>query len=163
MPKQKKYRPKDPAEVRRNMSAIRASENRTEVALRHAIHALGLRYRKYSSELPGKPDIVFVSARVAVFVDGDYWHARDLVEGNGEALFRRLRRLSPEARRYWLKKFRRRVARDREVSDELRYAGWLVVRMWESNVRQDVQRAARRVAARVNRRVANKTSAKQFL
>jgi len=142
------------------MSAIRASENRTEVALRHAIHALGLRYRKYSNELPGKPDIVFVSARVAVFVDGDYWHARDLVEDNGEALLRRLRRLSPEARRYWLGKFRRRVARDREVSDELKNAGWLVVRLWESDVRKNVQRAASRVAAKVNRRIACETSGK---
>ena len=64
----KRYRPKPRDEVARNMAAIRSHENRTEAALRRAVHALGLRYRKYAHHLPGKPDILFPSARLAVSV-----------------------------------------------------------------------------------------------
>src|SRR6476661_10901923 len=104
------------------------------MALRHAVHALGLRYRKYASHLPGKPDFVFPLARVAVFVDGDYWHARELAEGKISTLQRRLSRLPTASRRYWWKKFRQRVVRDREVTAQLEAAGWFVIRMWESDV-----------------------------
>ena len=141
------------------MSAIRSAENRTEVALRRALHALGFRYRTYASQLPGRPDLVFRRSRVVVFVDGDYWHARELVEGNGAALRRRLRRLSKQSREYWLKKFRYRVARDREVAELLRCDGWMVIRLWESDVRRDVGFAARRIAATINRRTKRQANA----
>jgi DNA mismatch endonuclease (patch repair protein) len=134
------------------MSAIRSKENRTESALRRVLHGLGLRYRKYGKQLAGRPDIVFSASRVAVFIDGDYWHARELVEGNGAELRRRLRRLSPEARSYWATKFKRRVARDREITELLKSDGWIVVRLWESDVRGDLEKAARRIAAQVRRR-----------
>jgi DNA mismatch endonuclease (patch repair protein) len=156
MPRKIAHRRKDAAEVRRNMSAIRSSENRTEMALRHAVHALGLRYRKYASHLPGKPDFVFPLARVAVFVDGDYWHARELAEGKISTLQRRLSRLPTASRRYWWKKFRQRVVRDREVTAQLEAAGWFVIRMWESDVRLNVGRAASRIAVVVRRRAHRK-------
>lgn len=149
-PAKKAYRPKPRDEVARNMSAIRSGENRTEVALRRALYALGLRYRKYANRLPGRPDLVFRRSRVVVFVDGDYWHARELVEGTGTALRRRLRRLPEESRKYWLKKFRYRVGRDREVTELLRRDGWTVIRLWESDVRRDVDSAARRIATKIN-------------
>jgi len=149
----KKYKPKPPAEIRRNMAAIRSGENATERALRRAIHALGLRYRKYSKYLAGRPDITFSGSRVVVFVDGDYWHARELVEGRGAELRRRLRRLASPSRQYWSDKFRRRVARDREITTLLESQGWRVLRLWESDVRSDVPRAAQRIAACVRRRV----------
>jgi DNA mismatch endonuclease (patch repair protein) len=133
------------------MSAIRSGENRSEAALRRALHALGFRYRKYSKELPGKPDIVFPKYRLAVFVDGDYWHARELVEGSGAALRRRLRRLPEESRKYWLAKFRNRVARDRIVTNLLREQGWTVIRLWESEVRRDLPGAVRKVRTALRR------------
>lgn len=82
----KPYRPKSRADVARNMSAIRSEQNRTEVRLRKAIFARGLRYRLYRRDLPGKPDFVFVRESVAVFVDGDYWHCRLLIEEGRSAV-----------------------------------------------------------------------------
>src|SRR6476661_7815375 len=99
--RRKFYRPKNAEEIHRNMQAIRSSENRTELALSRAIHAMGLRYRKYGKNLPGRPDIVFPASRVVVFVDGDFWHARELVEGDSAHLMSRLRRLAAPARKYW--------------------------------------------------------------
>ena len=146
----KPYRPKDPAEVHRNMSAIRATENRTERALRSALHRLGLRFRKYKASLPGRPDIVFPSQKVAVFVDGDYWHARVLQEQGPRAFRATLRKKA--TRPYWLAKLRRNVERDRAATDALRKAGWLVVRLWESDAKRNVLKAAARIARAVRRR-----------
>src|SRR5437762_680 len=105
------------------MSAIRSRDNRTELALRRLLHSLGLRYRLHVTEVVGRPDIVFVRERVAVFVDGDYWHARLLREHGPKALRERF----SEARKdYWIPKFTRRVVRDDEVTATLTYQGWHV-------------------------------------
>jgi len=78
--------------------------------------------------LPGKPDIVFRRARVAVFVDGDFWHGRDWK--------RRKRRLELGANSaYWVKKISSNRARDRRHSGALRRLGWRVVRFWESEMK----------------------------
>jgi DNA mismatch endonuclease (patch repair protein) len=143
------YKPKPREEIGRNMSAIHSSENKTESALRKALHAVGLRYRKYCNDLPGRPDIVFGRARVAVFVDGDFWHGRLLVEEGLAALKRRLR---TPTRAYWITKFQRRVDRDVEVTRLLRSEGWLVLRFWESDIKGDVGRACQEIAAAVRRR-----------
>jgi DNA mismatch endonuclease (patch repair protein) len=103
----------------------------------------------YVQGLHGKPDIVFPGSRVVVFVDGDYWHCRVLVEEGIDALRARLRTPS---RDYWLTKFQRRVVRDREVTERLCEEGWLVVRLWESDVKRDLDKTARKIAAVVRRR-----------
>jgi DNA mismatch endonuclease (patch repair protein) len=131
------------------MSAIRATENATEKALRSALHRAGLRFRKYVKGLPGKPDIVFPTARVAVFVDGDYWHARVLRESGPGALEATLR---TDSRDYWREKFHRRVLRDDQVTEELVGAGWKVLRFWESEVKADLERIVATVKGEVRMR-----------
>lgn len=150
MTKRGQRKPRD--EIARNMSAIRSVGNRTEVALGKALWSLGLRYRKHRRDLPGRPDFVFPGARVTVFIDGDYWHARLLVELGEQAFRRQINRMPPERRAYWRDKFRRRIARDHAVDKELQQRGWLVIRLWESEVRSNVQRNAQRIAALVQRR-----------
>ena len=121
------------------MSAIRSTGGKTEVALRSLLHRRGLRFRKNYAKLPGKPDIVFTRARVAVFIDGDYWHGRVLRERGAEALEQRMKTSN---RAYWIAKFTKRVERDDYVTATLEDDGWTVVRLWESDVRKDVNRAA---------------------
>lgn len=143
------YRPKSREEISRNMSAIRSTENKVESALRSRLHRMGLRYRKYAKELPGRPDFIFAKERVAVFVDGDYWHGRILVEQGMAALEARLRTPNKD---YWLKKISRRVERDRSVTCALEDEGWLVLRAWESDVKKDIEAAALQIADRVRGR-----------
>ncbi len=130
------------------MAAIRSIDNRTECAIRKRLHSMGLRYRKYDKQLPGSPDLVFKSARVAVFIDGDYWHARVLIE-EGDAGLRRSvgERLTAN---YWIDKFRRRVKRDHEVTQSLSGSGWTVLRFWESDARRDVDSCAQAIAKAVS-------------
>lgn len=134
------------------MAAIRSTGNKTESALRAALHRLGLRYRKNRHDLPGRPDIVFSTQKVAVFVDGDYWHGRLLLEGGPDALESKVRRLSEPSQTYWRDKFTWRVQRDREITAALRREGWLVLRYWESDLKKDVNHSANLIAAAVRRR-----------
>ena len=142
------YTPKSPDEIRRNMSAIRSTGGKTEVALRSMLHRRGLRFRKNCAKLPGKPDIVFSRARIVVFIDGDYWHARVLRERGPEALEQRMKTRN---RDYWLTKFAKRVERDDYVTATLEEQGWAVIRLWESDVRSNLDAAASLIERSVQR------------
>lgn len=115
----------------RNMRANRRANTKPEVLLRSALHRMGYRYRKdLLLRLDGgvrvKPDIVFTARKVAVFVDGCFWH------------------VCPEHGRepttnewYWTPKLRRNRERDRTVNAALHDAGWRVVRIWEHETLED--------------------------
>ena len=122
-------------EVRsRTMARVRAADTGPEVALRKALYALGARgWRCHRSALPGKPDVAFGRARVAVFVDGAFWHGHPSKYWPG--------RCSP----YWDKKIARNRERDREVDSRLRTLGWRVIRLWDFEIEPDPESAARRV------------------
>lgn len=118
----------------------RKRDTRCELALRAALRVLGVRVRGSARALPGKPDLVFVRRRVAVFCDGDFWHGRDLAA--------RLAKLeSGHNAPYWTAKIRRNVERDAQVNTALAALGWTVVRVWETDVLRDPVAAAKQVAA----------------
>lgn len=123
------------------MAAVRNKDSKAELALRRALHARGVRYRLHAKDVPGRPDIVFRSRRIAVFVDGDYWH------GNAWRLrgLPSLEEMFPTNRDFWVAKIERNMARDREVNQELAARGWTVVRIWESDVLANPDEAAGRV------------------
>ena len=107
-----------------NMRANRRTDTKPEMALRRALHRQGLRYRKdYRLDLEGarvRPDIAFTARRVAVFVDGCFWHA---CPEHGT---------KPASNTwYWGPKLARNVERDRAADAALTAAGWRVVRVWE--------------------------------
>lgn len=112
------------------MSRIRSKDTKAEIMLRKALWKKGLRYRKNYAALPGKPDIALTRRKIAIFVDGDFWHARGHQDSPGEQI--------DTNKDYWRKKLARNVERDREVNDELTAAGWLVLRFWESDIRKDL-------------------------
>ena len=106
------------------MRAIRRTDTKPEVHLRSALHRSGLRFRKdYRLDLHGvtvRPDVVFTRARVAVFVDGCFWHC---CPEHGK---------QPRKNTdYWAPKLARNVDRDRDQNDSLIAAGWTVIRVWE--------------------------------
>ncbi len=100
-----------------------------EIKLRSTLHRAGYRFRKNVRGLVGKPDIVFTQARVVVFIDGDFWHARILKEGGLKALQKSLK---TENRAFWVNKLRGNYERDLAVTEKLEQLGWLVVRVWEN-------------------------------
>ncbi len=146
--RRKAYKPRDQKLTSAIMSAVRSKDNKAEVILRRELWKCGYRYRLYDSNLPGKPDLVFKSLRLVVFVDGDFWHGRSLIEG-GLRSFRRLIR-TPRWE-WWLTKISRNVERDRRASRELKALGWNVIRFWESSVLADSTKAAGRVIRALDR------------
>ncbi len=90
----------------------------------------------------GRPDIVFPGHRAAVFVDGDFWHGREWPK------LRRELSMGSNAD-YWVAKIARNRARDREVTASLESDGWAVVRVWESEIKADAEKAASRVKERI--------------
>jgi len=117
------------------MAAVRHRNSHAELLLRSELWRRGLRYRLHHSLLAGRPDLVFGRARVVVFVDGDFWHGRGLIQ-DGDVAF--LATLRTKRREWWLKKLRRNIERDAEVTRRLREQGWRVLRYWESDVKRDV-------------------------
>ncbi|GAB2775773.1 very short patch repair endonuclease [Streptomyces daliensis] len=126
---------------RRNMQAIRSRDTKPERLLRSLLHAQGLRYRVSARPLPDlrrTADLVFRPAKVAVFIDGCYWHGCPT------------HYVAPKTNSgYWSDKVTRNVARDRDTDQQLKEAGWLVLRFWEHEP-SDV--CADKVAAEVRRR-----------
>lgn len=146
------HRPRDPAATSYLMSRVRSTNSSVEVALRSHLHRAGLRFRKNVRSLLGSPDIAFPSERVAIFVDGDYWHARVLQEHGLGALQESLK---TNNRAFWIAKLRRNVARDAEVTAGLQALGWQVLRVWETDVKRDIGAVTRRVADAVTRKRQN--------
>lgn len=122
------------------MSRIRGKNTKPEIALRSALWRKGYRYRLHA-RLPGRPDLVFPGSRVAVFVDGCFWHKcpRCYTEPASN-------------KAYWLPKIERNVQRDREADRALRQARYRVIRIWEHVVDRDPARAVSKIEKALSRR-----------
>lgn len=124
------------------MSSIKSKDTAPELLLIKSLCKMKLRYRKNYKELPGKPDIVFLKAKIAIFCDGDFWH------GHNWAL-RGLTSLDEELKQYsefWQAKIKYNIARDIKNNELLKNEGWLVIRFWESEIKKDAAKCALRVA-----------------
>jgi DNA mismatch endonuclease, patch repair protein len=108
------------------MRRVRTTGTGPELILRRALWRCGLRYR-LSSVLPGKPDLAFPRERVAVFIDGCYWH------GCPEHF-----KVPGTNTRFWQEKVDRNRMRDREVEDMLAAEGWTTFRTWEHDILRNI-------------------------
>jgi DNA mismatch endonuclease (patch repair protein) len=95
----------------------------------------GLRFRKNVRTLPGKPDIIFVDAKVAVFIDGDFWHGY------------RFPTWEKTLTKFWRNKIRKNRERDRRNFAELRRKGWRVIRLWQHNIKSDPASCIRKIVS----------------
>ena len=130
---------------RKTMSRIRSRDTQPELMLRKALWRCGLRYRTNCRKLPGTPDIVLARHHAAVFVDGDFWHARGHQDNPGEQI---------EANKeYWHKKLCRNVERDREADRKLAEAGWTVLRIWEGDIKKNLQECVAAVCRQCGKQV----------
>jgi len=138
---------RDPAITSKIMASVRNRDTGPELALRRELHRRGLRYR-LRTNLPGRPDLVFPGARVAVFVDGDYWHGNTWRLRGAESFDSYF-----DARAngdFWRDKITRNIDRDRDVNLSLAVSGWLVIRIWESDLHRDLSSCADRVQGSVH-------------
>lgn len=132
------------------MRAVRTRDTAPEQALRAALDRLGVRYRSQYQTTLGTADMAFPSRRVAVFVDGAFWHGgswRERGFGSLEEQFAGWRNGE-----WWLAKIRSNMARDRRQTRMLRRSGWSVLRFLDSSVQKHPDKCARRISSALRRR-----------
>lgn len=124
-----------PEDRRKTMRAVKGQDTGLERRLYAMLAGMGLRgWRKHGADVLGKPDVVFPQAKVAVFVDGCFWHACPICA----------RKLPDTNRSYWERKIARNADRDRRNTEALQADGWTVVRIWEHELRKGAQYAEAR-------------------
>jgi len=123
------------------MKAVRVSGSKIEQALGKALWKANFRYRKQYSKLPGKPDFVLPRYRIAVFCDSHFWH------GYNWELKKHDHKTNVQ---FWNNKIERNIERDKEVNATLTALGWCVIRFWEHEIRQDIEKCIERVRQAAN-------------
>ena len=134
---------RDPTLVSRIMSSVRSKNTEPELVLKRYLRRLGKRFQCQPVGMPGRPDFAFPIHRVAVFVDGDFWHGR-------QWRLRGFRTLSVQFsslrnRKYWVRKITSNMKRDARSTRQLRRLGWKVVRVWEHDLKSNPRRCVRRI------------------
>lgn len=128
-----------PTQRSRCMGRVRNRDTSLEQMVRSALHLRGLRFRKHVPGLPGRPDVVFSRARVAVFVDGDFWHGYRFPDWRDTMS------------EFWRKKIDGNRRRDAANFRRLRRIGWAVVRLWGHEVLNNTDSCIARVVEAVRR------------
>ena len=136
------------------MKRVKSSNTRPEIEMRKLLWSNGIRYRKNDNTLPGRPDIAIRRQKIAVFVDGEFWHGfqwhtkKNKIEANRE---------------YWIPKIERTIERDRKNNELLEKLGWTVVRYWESEVRKNKQGCLENIMMLVRRVETNRQQTAAFV
>jgi DNA mismatch endonuclease (patch repair protein) len=115
------------------MSRIHGTDTGPELILARFLKRHGVYFARYAKDLPGKPDIVFRRCRLAVFVDGEFWHGHEYLKWKDG--------LSP----FWRTKIEQNMARDRAVDKRLKSMDWLPVHVWGRQILRNAEKSGRRI------------------
>ncbi len=113
------------------MSKIRGKNTKPELLFRKALWKKGVRYRVDSKKLPGKPDVSIKKYRLAIFIDGEFWHGYNWPERKNSI---------KTNRKFWIPKIERNLQRDGEVNRQLEEMGYTVFRFWDKEIKNDLDK-----------------------
>ena len=122
-----------PEQRRKNMQAVKNKDSQIELLLRQELWSRGLRYRKNVNRIYGKPDIVFIGKKVAVFCDSEFWHGYNWEERKKDF---------KSHQEFWIPKIERNIERDAEVTARLESEGWTVIRFWGNEIKKNTAQCA---------------------
>ncbi|HET6244817.1 MAG: very short patch repair endonuclease [Bacteroidetes bacterium] len=127
------YTTKDRSQL---MSKIKSKGTKPEIAFRKALFSKGIRYRVNENSLPGKPDISIKKYKLAIFIDGEFWHGY-----NWEEKKKKIK----TNKEFWIPKIERNMQRDKQNEDVLRSMGYIVFRFWEKEVHKNQDECIKRI------------------
>ncbi|MEA4984243.1 hypothetical protein SDC9_62922 [bioreactor metagenome] len=133
---------------KKNMQAVKATGSKIEVALAKSLFAKGFRYRKNDKTVFGRPDLTFKKYKIAIFVDGDFWHGKDWEIRKND---------HKTNQEFWSKKIERNIQRDKEVNQYLYNQGWIVLRFWGSQIEKDLLNCTLKIEEIINEKKMNFT------
>ena len=116
-----------------NMQQVKNKDSKIEVLLRKELWSRGIRYRKNVNRIYGKPDIVFIGKKVAVFCDSEFWHGYNWEERKKDF---------KSHQEFWIPKIERNMERDAEVTAKLESEGWTVLRFWGNEIKKNTAQCA---------------------
>ena len=116
-----------------NMQQVKNKDSKIEVLLRKELWSRGIRYRKNVNRIYGKPDIVFIGKKIAVFCDSEFWHGYNWEERKKDF---------KSHQEFWIPKIERNMERDAEVTAFLESEGWTVIRFWGNEIKKNTAQCA---------------------
>jgi DNA mismatch endonuclease, patch repair protein len=119
-----------------NMSRVKGKNSKPELMLRKALWAKNLRFRLHDKTLPGKPDIVIKKYKLAIFIDGEFWHGYNWDENKDQI---------KSNRAFWIPKIERNMQKDRIDHEQLRSMGYTVFRFWSNEVKKNIPRVVNQI------------------
>lgn len=125
-----------PEQRHKNMTAVKSKGTKIEVLLQKELWHRGLRYRKNVKNIYGKPDIAFIGKKIAVFCDSEFFHGFDWEIRSKEI---------KSNREFWIPKIEKNIQRDKDVTDKLKKDGWIVLRFWGNEIKNDVSGCADKI------------------
>ncbi len=138
--KSTRWRRRDPMTATQRsfcMSQVKSKDTSIEKLVRSQLHFEGFRFRKHYKQLPGRPDIAFPAVKVAVFIDGDFWHGY------------RFTQWRHKVSKFWKDKITENRRRDSRNFRRVRRLGWKVIRIWEHQIRQSPEEVFKRIKREV--------------
>jgi len=124
------------------MSRIRSKNTKVELIFRKILHAKGFRFRIHYNGLIGKPDIAFTKHKIAIFIDGDFWHGRE---------YEKRKKTYND---FWRRKIERNMERDRATNRKLKSLGWEVFRVWGTEIEKRPEKYVEVVAKKLEGKTA---------
>lgn len=125
----------------KNMKAVKSKDTDIELLLRKKLWAMGYRYKKNNKDIIGKPDIIFVRKKVAIFCDSEFWHGYNWEVKQNEI---------KSNRDFWIPKIERNIQRDIEVNNALKGRGYLVLRFWGEEIKKNLDNCIETIVHALN-------------
>lgn len=126
-------------EISKRMSKVGLKRNKPERLLARALWKKGYRYRLNYKQLPGSPDIAITKYKIAIFVDGEFWHGKNFQENKVKA-----------NKEYWNEKIRENIDRDTRNDSRLKQLEWFPVHFWSSSITKDVNQCVSEIEYIIN-------------
>lgn len=123
--------------VRSNlMRKIRSNKTSPEILLQKLLRSKCIKFKKYDRDLPGKPDIVILNKKLAIFIDGEFWHGYRWQEKKKKIRANRA---------YWIPKIEKNILRDKQSNKKLKKMGWKVLRFWQQQIIKDPLKCLKKI------------------
>jgi len=136
------YKFKTSAKRSNLMRKIKSDKTKPEILLQKALRKKGFKFKKNYTKLTGIPDIALLKKKVAIFVDGEFWHGYRWQEKKKKI---------KSNRKYWIPKIERTISRDRKNNRKLRKEGWIVIRFWQDQIIKDIDKCLEKIQAKMEK------------
>jgi DNA mismatch endonuclease, patch repair protein len=118
------------------MKKIKSDKTTPELLLQKALRKEGIKFRRNYKKLHGNPDLVLIDKKIAIFVDGEFWHGYRWKEKKKKI---------KANRQYWIPKIEKNIKRDKQNNRKLKKEGWKVIRFWQQQLKKDLQKCMKKI------------------